>query len=113
MRAQQTYMLVFSWPLAAFAQSHWLSHFMCRIIFLLGENALISSKRMLEEDKQFSLFYSVFVTYVAVLGGELYFYLMRKSQAYLFLQAKVVEQQQKQLSDLLHAVPDSVLICSK
>ena len=40
-------------------------------------------------------------------------YINMKSKTQLFLKIKIVEQQQVQLSDLIDAMPDSVIICTK
>ena len=44
---------------------------------------------------------------------ELQVYNSYKAKAELFLRVKISEQQSEQLTDLLDAVPDSVLICSQ
>ena len=40
-------------------------------------------------------------------------YINMKARARLFLKAKTSKQQQRQLLDLLDAMPDSVLLCTK
>jgi len=50
---------------------------------------------------------------VLTLVVELAIFLNVKTQAYLFLQFKISEDQQGQMKGLLDLVPDSVLICTK
>ncbi len=59
------------------------------------------------------MLYPVLVNNVAFFVWELHLYQVMRSKARLFLNANVVKQQQRQLSDLIDAVPDSVLICKK
>mmetsp|Transcript_39793 Transcript_39793/g.52096 ORF Transcript_39793/g.52096 Transcript_39793/m.52096 type:complete len:91 (+) Transcript_39793:140-412(+) len=44
---------------------------------------------------------------------EIHLYLTVRQKADLFCKLKTIERQQGQLADLLDAVPDSVLICSR
>jgi len=98
--------------LALFASATWHVGFCSRFPFFLFLFS-ISLKHRVDSGDGIQALQNWVLTFCATSAVELALYLNVKARANLFMEIKIVEQQQRQMSDLLDLVPDSVFICTK
>ena len=113
MRQHQIFLILIIFLLFAFFMSaSYLRSFITRTIYTMPVISLTMVNRLHHNDS-INFAQAWVMTLFAVALMELNVYVNTKAKAKLFLKIKTTEQQQKQLADLLDAVPDNVFICSK
>ena len=97
---------------AFFVSATYMWSFLARTVFLIPSMTIFIVHRVKMDDEFNPVqgWLTIAFMYAMV---ELIQYTSMKAKAKLFYQLKRSEQQQRQMADLLDAVPDSVLICSK
>ena len=94
-----------------FMRASYFYQMIIRVVCFLSLTPVTTILRKEAGDNVNSLPESVIISIIFVTLLELTTYQTIKGQARLFLQAKVSEQEHRQMKELLDVVPDSVLIC--
>ena len=113
MRQQQAlFMALYFGVLSCYVNPSWLLTFVTRVIMFEAIMASIFLHREAMDD-EYNFFSGFITSNSAVIILESARYLNTKQKLKLFVRMKKSQQQEKQLAELLDAVPDCVLICSK
>lgn len=95
-----------------FLRPTWLAGFVSRQLFSLSVIIPFNVYRVISGDELAILRNTAMIISLSLVA-ELALYLNLRTEASLFHRLKISEQQQRSMADVLNAVPQSVIICSK
>ena len=95
-----------------FTSATWFHSAVSRVL-MFGTIFFVWTAQRIKLNDDITIQIAGFIFLVEVVSIETSVYINVKAKASLFVKMKRIEQQERQLSDIMDAVPDCVFICSK